>query len=77
LVPRILIVVVMLPNIEDWLGHDETKLALKRCGYWLSLRGFSETANTSSVRVRIPRRQGFHAQALDQIFRRLAEGERP
>lgn len=77
LVPRILVIVVIPPDVSDWIEHDETRLALKRCGYWLSLYGRPERPNTTSVNINIPRGQAFTVQALDEMFRRLAEGERP
>jgi hypothetical protein len=73
---RILVIVVIPPDVSDWLEHDETRLSLKRCGYWISLHGRPERPNTTSVNINIPRGQAFTVQALDEMFRRLAEGER-
>jgi hypothetical protein len=76
-VPRILVVVVVPEQIQDWMEHDESRLALKRCGYWLSLRGFPASENEYTVTVSIPRSQAFDVQGLDQIFLRLADGGYP
>jgi hypothetical protein len=77
LVPRILVVVLMNENVEDWLIHSEASLALRRCGYWLSIRDFPETSNTASCTVRIPRAQAFNAEELDRIFVSLENGRVP
>lgn len=77
LVPRILVVVVMPADIVDWFDHDETRLALKKCGYWVSLYGASSTSNTTSITIPLPRHQVFGVQALDQIFIRLSNGGMP
>ena len=77
LVPRILVVVVVPADIIDWLDRDETKLALKKCGYWVSLYGAPATNNTTSITVSLPRIQVFGVQALDQIFTRLTDGGMP
>ena len=76
-VPRILVVVVMPPDVTDWMEHDEVRLALRRCGYWISLHGYPDTTNTSSITIAIPRGQVFSVQALDHIFLRLGQGEMP
>jgi len=77
LIPRILVVVVMPDDIIEWLDHDETMLALKKCGYWVSLYGAPSTSNTTSITISLPRTQVFGVQALDQIFVRLSSGGMP
>lgn len=67
-VPRILVVVVVPDNIEDWLTHSEDSLVMKRCGYWLSLRAYPETTNTTSVTVKIPRAQVLTVESLRAIM---------
>ncbi len=76
-VPRILVVVRMPPNIEDWIGHTETELSLLRCGYWISLNGLPDTSNTTSVTIRISRTAVFNVTQLDNLFTRLASGLNP
>lgn len=76
-VPRILVVVHMKPQIEDWLLHSEGNLALHRCGYWLSLKGKPQVANTTSRTVHIPRTQLFSVEGLHEIFERLQNGGAP
>src|ERR1700674_2784154 len=43
LVPRILLVVLVPENLEEWVTQTEEQLAMRRCGYWVSLRGMEET----------------------------------
>lgn len=76
-VPRILVVVLIPPNFEDWIQHAEAELVLKRCGYWVSLQDAPETLNTTSVTTTIPRSQVFDPQGLDGIFTRLGAGGLP
>ena len=38
-VPRLLVVVRVPADVGDWISHGEEQLVLRRCGYWLSLRG--------------------------------------
>jgi len=75
-VPIILIVVCVPENIESWLTQDEEYLALSHCGYWMSLSGESETDNTTSKTVHVPRSQVFSIEELDAMMDRVSNGER-
>ena len=72
-VPRILVVVLMPHSFQDWTAHSEKQLALRRCGYWLSLRGFPSVSNKRSRTVPVPRGQRFDPSGLEGIFCRLEE----
>jgi hypothetical protein len=76
-VPRVLVVVVVPPDAKDWVSASEEQLVLRRCGYWLSLRGAAGTENTATVRVRIPRAACFHVDDVRNIMRRIEEGGDP
>lgn len=67
--PTILIVVHVPQEYGDWVVQSENELALRRCGYWMSLRGFPPSENTDSVTVRIPRGQMFSVAAPWSILR--------
>ncbi len=77
LVPRILIVVLVPTTLSDWLNHSEQELALRKCGYWLSLRGLPATTNTASVTVQIPRANQFTVAQLQGIMQRIGNGQFP
>jgi hypothetical protein len=77
LVPRILVVVTVPGGVPDWLLQSEEELALRHCGYWLSLREAPERGTGSSVTVQIPRENILSVEALARIMERIADGERP
>lgn len=77
LVPRILIVVIVPTILGDWLNHSEQELAVRRCGYWLSLRGKPVTANTTNVTVHLPRANQFTVAELQGIMQRIGDGQNP
>jgi hypothetical protein len=62
--PRVLIVVVVPKAVDEWLEQNEQALALRRCGYWVSLVDAPATTNTQSVTVALPRAQVFSVAAL-------------
>jgi hypothetical protein len=67
-VPRILVVVVVPVLLDEWITQSLNDLVLRRCGYWLSLRGELETANTTSVTVHIPVANVFSVSALSRLL---------
>ena len=77
LVPRILVVVTVPVQVPDWLLQSEEELALRHCGYWLSLREAPEKRTGTSVTVRIPRENILSIEALARIMKGIADGERP
>ena len=76
-VPRILVVLFLPSNVEEWLEHTPQQLALRRCAYWQSLRGAPETTNESGVTVTLPIAQEFNARALKELAARLSRRDIP
>jgi hypothetical protein len=75
--PRIL-VVLMLPEQEArWTEQTANGLLLRRCAYWLSLKGQGPTRNRRSVRVLLPKGNVFSVAALRALMRRAKSGEEP
>lgn len=74
LVPKILIVVLIPDNPTKWVNQSETELCMRRCGYWMSLKGQTETQNTESVTVYLPRSQLFTVKALQGIMQQIETG---
>jgi hypothetical protein len=66
--PSILVLLNLPTNRTEWIDHTEDRLELRRCAYWLSLRGFAAVPNTSSVRVSIPRQNQFTPASLERIM---------
>ena len=77
LTPCILVVVTVPDDINEWVTHSETELSMRRCGYWHSLRGEPDTANTDTVTVRLSRAQTLTPEALRAIMRRVNDGGVP
>jgi len=72
--PRLLFLV--LPEDEkDWSVQTEDQLILRRCAYWLSLRGRPATTNRRSIRLAIPRANVFSIEALQRLMARIKAGE--
>jgi hypothetical protein len=76
-VPRILIVVAVPQDIKEWLLHSEEELAMRHCGYWVSLRGHGASTNSETVTVALPRKQQFTVDALRDMMVRIGNGDLP
>ncbi len=70
IIPRFLFVLLVPDDMEDWVRQSERRLNLRRCGYWLSLQGHDDRSNTSSVTVRVPRRNLLTPEALRSLMNR-------
>jgi hypothetical protein len=75
--PRILVLLVQPEAETEWTEATEEELRVRRCAYWLSLRGRGPTTNTSKIRVSIPRANRFSIESLQAIIERLRNGEDP
>jgi len=73
MVPRILVVVHLPKDMKEWVDQSEDGLLLRRCGYWISLRGRPQTDNEHSVTVEIPRRQVFSVESLSEIMKTIGK----
>lgn len=76
-VPRILVIVLVPDDVTDWLNHTEEEVALRRSGYWVSLRGDPPTTNTATVSVTVSRSQQFSPDGLRGIMQRIESGGLP
>jgi hypothetical protein len=76
-IPKILIVVTVPEAIDHWIEQSEEALALRRCGYWYSLRNLKSTDNRFNVSLRIPRNQVFSPDALKKMMQDMADGKEP
>jgi hypothetical protein len=76
-VKRILVVVLVPDDMNDWLRHSEPDLVMRRCGYWLSLRGMPATDNAEGKTVHLLRAQLFTVQSLQGMMDRIGQGGLP
>jgi hypothetical protein len=77
IIPRFLFVVLLPDDEMAWLSHSEDELALRHCGYWLSLRGFRQVDNEQSVTVHLPRAQQLTVDQLRRLMARAEDGPVP
>lgn len=62
--PRLLVVLDLPRDEERWMTITVNELVLRNRAYWLSLREFEGTTNTTSVTVEIPEKNLFNIENL-------------
>ncbi|MXY45416.1 MAG: DUF4365 domain-containing protein [Chloroflexi bacterium] len=75
LTPRILIVLLMPQQFDEWTSQSHDELCLRRCAYWLCLQGQQATRNISSVTVELPTANMFNAAQLQELMQKTERGE--
>lgn len=73
--PRYLAVMLVPNNIDDWIAHNDSHLALYHSCYWLSLRDAGPTNNEATVTVSIPLAQRLTHDTLTEMLQRASAGE--
>ena len=66
--PHFLVVLVLDADDGAWLVSDEEALLIRRCAYWLDLRGRPATTNKVTITVKLPRVQRFNVAALQAMM---------
>lgn len=72
--PRILVVLDLPRDQSRWLTITPDELVLRRSAYWMSLIGYGESANKTSVTVYIPENQLFDVDALHRLMEQSRSG---
>ncbi|MCX2182393.1 DUF4365 domain-containing protein [Streptomyces sp. SKN60] len=75
-VHKILVVMLVPRDREDWLRAGHERLDLRHCCYWINLAGHPVTGRRRTT-VRIPTARIFDDRALCEIMARVGVGGRP
>jgi hypothetical protein len=75
--PRILVVLTVPKNLTTWLHESAKQTSMRRCAYWMSLRGLPAVVGQDSKTVHVPRSQMMTSVALDTIMNRIGAGGLP
>ena len=72
--PRILVLLVLPEDENQWTEQTEDHLLVRHAAYWLSLNGRGPTANQKTVRMTLPRINLFSVQALETLMGKIRRG---
>jgi hypothetical protein len=73
-VPRLLVVLDLPKEEEDWLRVTSKELVLRRCVFWASLAGFPDSENKESITVSIPSSNVLDIAGLRALMERSRTG---
>jgi hypothetical protein len=73
-VPRLLIVLGLPREENDWLRITPGELVLRRCAYWVSLRGVPERDNRESITISILSDNRLDISSLRDLMERSRTG---
>lgn len=77
MVPRLLVLVLVPENPAEWIEHTDEEMVMRRCGYYLSLRGRPDTDNQHTTTVHVPRGNMFSPDSLQNLMNEIALGTMP
>jgi hypothetical protein len=77
MVPRILVVMLVPEDINQWLEISDEQLLIRHCAYWCSLRELPETSNPNNITVYVPILQRFDVAGLSAIMERISNDQLP
>ena len=72
--PRLLVVLALPRDEQDWMTVTTESLVLRRCAYWVNLTGRPETDNATSITVNIPASNLFDVRGLRRLMEQSREG---
>ena len=77
LAPLILILVLLPKDIDDWVVINDKKqeTLIKKCAYWISLKGRNPTKNTKNIRIKIPLTNLLTPKSLKSIMDKIGRRE--
>ncbi|HEV3121114.1 MAG TPA: DUF4365 domain-containing protein [Isosphaeraceae bacterium] len=73
---RILVLLVLPRNEDEWFEQSEEQLLMRRCAYWLSLEGWEPTTNDARITISIPRINRLTVESLRAILETIRQGDR-
>jgi hypothetical protein len=75
-VPRLLVVLLLPREPEQWIVSDHERLAMKRAAYYVSLAEMADAPQKSKVPVELPRNNLLAVDALRRLMEQASRGVR-
>ena len=72
-VNKILVVLCLPDNEDEWIKYTPDEIVIKKCAYWLNLKGMAETENENNVTVTLS--ELFDSHILHDTLLKIANQE--
>jgi len=78
-IPKLLVVLVLPTDAEQWITHTPESLILRRCAWWKRMTGEPSLSPSREgyVTVHLPQSQHFSPQGLQDLMQRVSMGLLP
>lgn len=73
--PRILVLLVLPDDKIHWINHSVDELIIRKCAYWLNLKGMPESTNTTNKTVNIPIDNVLSPEKLRELMVKISKEE--
>ncbi len=74
MVPRILVVLILPSDQDQWLDVNADQLVARRCAFWCNLKGMPEIT-TETTTIKIPTANLFDVTTLKDLMVKVSKGE--
>ncbi|MGL5943325.1 MAG: DUF4365 domain-containing protein [Waterburya sp.] len=74
--PIILIVVLVPKNLNEWVNINNEQTVIKKCAYWISLKGKKPSTNKNIITVKISKNNIITPESFSNIIKQEAEKRR-
>lgn len=74
-IPRLLVVLVLPDDRTQWINHSAEDLIMKKCAYWLNLKGAPSSDNVTNKTVKIPICNIFSPESLRELMVKTSKEE--
>ena len=75
MIPRVLVLLALPTAKSDWMSVTPEQLVIRRCAYWVSLRGAPPSTNEATQTIYVPRNQMLSVAALTDVMTRCSRRE--
>lgn len=72
--PKYLVVLLVSSKSDDWVQHHDSHMSLHERCYWVSIKGYPDTSNTSKIIVDVPLSQRLTTHELRILMQQASDG---
>lgn len=73
--PRLLVVMILPPEEDQWLKCSEEELSMKKCAYFICLKNYPDRDNTTSITINLPLSNLFTPNAVLELMTKTSKQE--
>lgn len=72
----ILVILHMYEERDRWISQTEEELSIRKCAYWVNLKGMPHSENANQITIDVPDNQLLTRETLKELMIKASKGER-